>query len=81
MAYKFYVYIVTNPDKAVLYIGMTNDLVRRLNEHYESRTQPEKFAGHYFCYNLIYWEFHKYVRNAIDREKEIKGWRREKKWH
>ncbi|QDK77632.1 GIY-YIG nuclease family protein [Spirosoma sp. KCTC 42546] len=79
MGYAFYVYIITNPDKTVLYTGMTNDLVRRLQEHYESRGQSEKFAGQYYCYNLVYWEFHKYVRNAIDREKEIKGWRREKK--
>ncbi|MVM30625.1 GIY-YIG nuclease family protein [Spirosoma sp. HMF4905] len=79
MNYAFYVYIVTNPDKTVLYTGMTNDLVRRLQEHYESRGESEKFAGQYYCYNLVYWEFHKYVRNAISREKEIKGWRREKK--
>ena len=77
--YTFYVYITTNSDKTVLYTGMTNDLVRRMQEHYESRGQADKFAGKYYCYNLIYWEYHQYVRNAIDREKEIKGWRREKK--
>ena len=77
--YSFYVYITTNPEKTVLYTGMTNDLVRRMNEHYESRENIEKFARRYFCYTLIYWGFHQYVRNAIDREKEIKGWRRKKK--
>ncbi|PRY20842.1 putative endonuclease [Spirosoma oryzae] len=77
--YAFYVYIVTNPEKTVLYTGMTNDLIRRLQEHYESRGQAEKFAGKYYCHRLVYWEYHQYVRNAIDREKEIKGWRREKK--
>ena len=77
--YSFYVYITTNPEKTVLYTGMTNDLVRWMDEHYESRGSTEKFAGRYFCYNLIYWEHHRYVRNAIDWEKEIKGWRREKK--
>ncbi len=77
--YTFYVYIVTNPQRTVLYTGMTNDLVRRMIEHYESRGQNDKFAGKYYCYNLIYWEFHQYVNNAIAREKEIKGWRREKK--
>ncbi len=77
--YTFYVYITTNPEKTVLYTGMTNDLIRRIDEHYESRGKPEKFAGKYFCYKLIYWEHHRYVRNAIDREKEIKAWRREKK--
>ncbi|GAB3030121.1 GIY-YIG nuclease family protein [Spirosoma pulveris] len=77
--YAFYVYIVTNPEKTVLYTGMTNDLIRRLQEHYESRGQSEKFAGKYYCHWLIYWEHHQYVNNAIMREKEIKGWRREKK--
>lgn len=77
--YAFYVYITTNPDQTVLYTGMTNDLVRRMAEHYGSRGQTDKFAGKYFCYRLVYWEFHQYVRHAIEREKEIKGWRRAKK--
>jgi putative endonuclease len=77
--YAFYVYITTNPAREVLYVGMTNDLVRRLEEHYESRGQLDKFAGRFYCYNLVYWEYHKYVNHAIEREKEIKGWRREKK--
>lgn len=78
-SYAFCVYIVTNPEKTVLYTGMTNDLVRRLQEHCESSGQPEKCAGKYYCHRLVYWEHHQYVRNAITREKEIKGWRREKK--
>lgn len=77
--YLFYVYITTNPERTVLYTGMTNDLVRRMQEHYLARGQNDKFAGKYYCYNLIYWEFHQYVNNAIAREKEIKGWRRDKK--
>ncbi|MFD2570637.1 GIY-YIG nuclease family protein [Spirosoma soli] len=77
--YSFYVYITTNPQRTVLYTGVTNDLVRRMAEHYDSRGQKDKFAGKYYCYNLIYWEHHQYVNNAISREKEIKGWRREKK--
>lgn len=77
--FSFYVYITTNPAKNVLYTGVTNDLVRRMQEHYDARGKDDTFAGKYFCYNLVYREFHKYIRNAIDREKEIKGWRREKK--
>ena len=77
--HNYYVYIVTNPEKTVLYVGMTNNLVRRLEEHYENKGKPETFAGKYYCYNLIYWEWHKYVDKAIQREKEIKGWRRQKK--
>ncbi|GAB4030840.1 GIY-YIG nuclease family protein [Spirosoma gilvum] len=72
-------YITTNDTCNVLYIGMTNDLIRRMQEHFENKGKPETFAGKYCCYNLVYWEPHQYVLNAIDREKEIKKWRREKK--
>lgn len=77
--YKFYIYIVTNPARKVLYTGVTNDLSQRLMEHWMNRGGLQTFAGKYFCYNLIYYEEFKYVNDAIAREKEIKGWRREKK--
>jgi putative endonuclease len=77
--HRYYVYIVTNPAKTVLYTGVTNDLVRRLNEHYANRGMPETFAGKYFCYNLVHWEYFKYIDKAIEREKQIKGWIRAKK--
>ena len=41
--------------------------------------KAKTFAGKYHCYNLVYWERHQYILHAIDREKEIKKWRREKK--
>ena len=44
-----------------------------------NRGNSKTFAGKYYCYNLIYFEEFKYVCNAIAREKEIKGWRRDKK--
>jgi putative endonuclease len=77
--HTYYVYITTNPARTVLYTGMTNDLVRRLAEHYESRGKPGHFAGKYFCYQLLYWEHFRYVYHAIEREKQIKGWTRQKK--
>ncbi len=77
--YNFYVYITTNPDKTVLYIGVTNNIERRLFEHYENRGRWESFAGRYFCYNLIWFEHFSNIHEAIAKEKEIKGWRREKK--
>ena len=58
---------------------MTNDLPTRLNQHYENRGDPKTWAGKYYCYNLVWWERHQYVQHAIEREKEIKKWRREKK--
>jgi putative endonuclease len=76
---KYSVYIVTNPERRVMYTGITNDLVQRLVEHYNNRGSDKTFAGKYFCYNLIFYEDFKYVNDAIAREKEIKGWRREKK--
>jgi len=77
--YNFYVYITTNPAKTVLYIGVTNNLDRRISEHYENRGNPETFAGKHYCYNLIYYEHFSHINQAIEREKEIKKWRREKK--
>ena len=77
--YAFYVYITTNLERTVLYTGMTNDLTRRMDEHRGARGKAGTFAGRFYCYNLIYWEFHPYVHTAIEREKEIKGWIREKK--
>lgn len=77
--YNYYVYITTNPDKTVLYVGVTNDIERRLFEHRENRGKWKTFAGRYFCYNLIWFEHFSDINEAIMREKEIKGWRREKK--
>lgn len=77
--YNFWVYILTNPSCSTLYVGMTNDLAARLKEHYDHRDQPKTFAGRYFCYNLVYYEWHQYALNAIAREKEIKTWTRAQK--
>jgi putative endonuclease len=58
---------------------MTNNLEQRIIEHYLERGKPATHAGKYFCYNLVYYETYQFVNKAIDREKEIKKWRREKK--
>lgn len=76
---NFFVHIVTNPGKTVLYTDMTNDLYTRIKQHYENRGDAKTFAGRYFCYHLIYFERHYTANAAIDREKEIKGWSRSKK--
>ena len=62
-----------------MYIGVTNNLVTRLHQHYENRGERQSFAGKYFCYNLIYWERFQYIEHAIEREKELKNWSRVKK--
>ena len=76
---EYYVYIITNFNKKVLYTGVTNNLRQRLVEHYLQSGNPVFFAGKYHAYYLLYYEFSAYIKNMIDREKEIKGWRRSKK--
>lgn len=77
--HNYFVYITTNPSRTVLYIGVTNDLLARMIQHYENKGLKNTFAGRYFCYNLIYWEHFDHIDDTIAREKEIKKWRRSKK--
>lgn len=74
---KHYVYIMTNRYKNVLYIGVTNDLKRRINEH--EKGLDKGFSKKYNCHYLIYYEEFRSINLAIKRENEIKGWRRAKK--
>ena len=76
---NYFVYILTNPGKTVLYTGVTNDLYTRVLEHYQNRGNRKTFAGRYYCYKLIYFERYSDVNMAIEREKEIKDISREKK--
>jgi putative endonuclease len=74
---KHWVYIMTNKNRNVVYIGVTNNLKRRILEH---ETGLDKgFSKKYNCHFLIYFEEYKSINNAIKREKQIKGWRRSKK--
>jgi len=77
--HNYFVYITTNSKKAVLYVGVTNDLETRMLQHFEERGNSKIFTGKYFCYNLVYYEHFSDINQAIEREKEIKGWRRSKK--
>ena len=79
MNQEFYVYILTNLNKTVLYTGVTNHLKKRIIEHYQSRGENITFSGRYRTFYLLYFEVFRYIDKAIKREKEIKGWRREKK--
>ena len=75
--HNYFVYIVTNKNKTVLYIGVTNDLQRRTYE-FEHSLIPG-FTQKYNCNHLIYYEHFQDIEDAIKREKQIKKWRREKK--
>ena len=65
MSFRYYVYIVTNPERKVLYTGVTNKLEIRIIEHYQKRGQEDTFAGKNYCYNLIYYEGFNYINDAI----------------
>ncbi|MEI6411606.1 MAG: GIY-YIG nuclease family protein [Bacteroidota bacterium] len=79
-SHHYYVYITTNPRRRVLYIGVTNNLDRRMQEHHDDTFGARKsFAGKFFCYNLVYYEHYTDIRVAIAREKYLKGLLREKK--
>ena len=73
----FYVYMMTNQSRVVLYTGITNSLVRRVWQH--QNAEREGFTKSYKVNRLVYYECFDDPRDAIAREKEIKGWRREKK--
>jgi len=78
--HQYYVYILTNQNKTVLYTGVTNNLEERILQHYQNRHTENSYAGKYAAYYLLFYESHQYINNAIAREKEIKGWIRKKKW-
>ena len=73
----YYVYILTNKTDNVMYIGMTNDLRRRLYEH--KADQIEGFTQKYHVHKLVYFEEYSDVNEAIAREKQLKRWIRAKK--
>ena len=73
----YYVYILTTRNNTVLYTGVTNDLKRRVFEHKSGLN--EGFTKKYHVHKLIYFEIFDYVELAIAREKQIKGYSREKK--
>jgi len=78
--HTYYIYIITNKAKTVLYTGVTNNLKTRLEQHKNNIVSHNKtFASTYNVHFLLYYEKFTWIQEAIAREKEIKGWRREKK--
>ena len=73
----YYVYILTNQYHNVLYIGVTNNIQRRVYEH--KTGAMEGFTKRYNVHKLVYVEHCHDVNDAIKREKQLKNWRREKK--
>ena len=77
--HNYYVYILTNKKKNVLYIGVTNDLKLRLYQHSNPLPYSNSFTSKYKCYYLVYYEHFFDIEDAILREKQLKGMSREKK--
>ena len=75
--HNYYVYIITNKHRTTLYIGMTNDLGRRVLEHENGETVG--FTQRYQLNRLVWFGYFSDVTAAIAREKELKGWLRSKK--
>ena len=73
----YFVYILANEYNNVLYIGVTNNLERRVNEHRSGMI--EGFTKQYHVDKLVYYECCHDVRDAIAREKQLKHWNRQKK--
>ena len=69
-----YVYILTNKNNSTLYIGVTNDLIRRIYEH--KNEFVEGFSRRYKLHKLIYYEQTDSMIQAIEREKQLKRWHR-----
>ncbi len=75
--YRFYVYMMQSSSRRALYVGMTNNLRKRVFHHKAHRF--EGFTDQYNAVRLVYWESFDDVHKALAREKQLKGWRREKK--
>ncbi len=74
---QYYVYIITNKSKRVLYTGVTSDLKKRIYEHKNKLVKG--FTSRYNIEKLVYYDICEDIESAILREKQIKGWLRKKK--
>ncbi len=77
--HRYYVYILSNRRRTVLYIGMTNNLTRRIAEHRQGLV--DGFTKRYRIRDLLWVETFGDVHDAITREKQLKNWHRDWKWN
>ena len=78
--HTYYIYILTNKHRSTFYIGVTNNLKIRLSQHKESiQIGAKTFVARYNIEFLVYYEKFNWIQEAIAREKELKGWIRDKK--
>jgi putative endonuclease len=74
MTTNAYVYILASKRNGTLYIGVTNDLIKRIYEH--KHDLVDGFTKRYRVHDLVYFEAHEDIRQAITREKQMKKWNR-----
>ena len=74
---KYYIYFMSNKYDSVLYVGVTNNLERRVIEHRTGNS--DAFTARYNCSKLVYYEEYSSIDEAIAREKQIKSWNRARK--
>jgi putative endonuclease len=74
---KYFIYVMSNTSNSTIYVGVTNNIERRVLEH---RTPDTKsFTTRYHCHKLVYYEEYSSIDEAISREKQIKSWSRTRK--
>ena len=73
-----YVYILSNYTNSTIYVGVSNDLRRRIFEH-RNHLDPKSFSTKYNTTKLVYYDYVDDAYSAIEREKQIKGWNRARK--
>ena len=75
---QYYVYILSNSSHTVFYTGVTSNLIKRMYEH--TNELVDGFTKKYHIHELMYYEIHNDITEAITREKKIKKWKRAWKW-
>ena len=73
---EYWIYVLGNRKKSVLYIGVTNNLIRRLYEH-KNPSDTDSFTSKYKVNQLLYFESYSDINYALQREKQLKKWKRE----
>ena len=73
---QYFIYILANKKNGTLYIGVTNSIERRIEEH-KIKLNPECFTAKYNVSVLVYYETFQYIDDAIQREKQLKKWNRQ----
>ena len=74
----YYVYLLSNTTNSTVYVGVTNNLLKRVYEH-KNKLDPNSFTARYHIHKLVYYETTSDVYSAIEREKQIKSWNRSRK--